>query len=410
MQRYLRLFAVAFLLLATVTASSASTGLAPLPSRTSSVPAQDSAPPASWQVDAPSEPIAVGEGKDAPAYLGDQVSLAPLDQPFQSEVEPNNTAATANALASNNTVVRAYIYPNADVDFFSFTANAGDRVYAATMTSFSANGSTDSVLSLIASDGTTVIETDDNDGVLGGSASTIANATIPSNGTYYLKVIHFSPTNQLRPYDLHVRVQSGSPTAESEPNDTSATANALPASGWVSGSTSSTTDLDYFSLTLNAGDTVYASLDLDPTRDNTQWNGQLAIGIFSNFILTVNDTSTGSVTNPLSEAHFMTVQQSGTYYVVVMLPTGGTTFGDYTLSVSVHPALQQNCTTYTSTDVPKALGPGLTTATSTITVPGNPRIADLNVSINLTHTLMGDLDVNLVAPGGNEVGDRKSVV
>ena len=164
MQRYLRLFAVAFLLLATVTASSASTGLAPLPSRTSSVPAQDSAPPAGWQADAPSESIAVGEGKDTPAYLGDQVSLAPLDQPFQTEVEPNNTAATANALTSNDTVLRAYVYPNADVDFFSFTANAGDRVYAATMTSYTSNGSFDSTLSMIARDDTTVIATDTDDG------------------------------------------------------------------------------------------------------------------------------------------------------------------------------------------------------------------------------------------------------
>jgi subtilisin-like proprotein convertase family protein len=343
------------------------------------------------------------EDKKAPNTTPtDPVLYAPNDQALQGEVEPNGTAATATALGSTDTVIWGNIYPNADIDFFSFTANAGDRVYAATMTSFSAS-SFDTVLALIASDGTTVIETDDNDGSLGTTSSSIAGAVIPTSGTYYLKVTNFSATAQTRPYHLHVRVQSGSPVAETEPNDTLATANPLPASGWVSGSTSATTDVDYFSLTLNAGDTIYASLDLDPTRDNTQWNGQLAIGVFSNFILTVNDTSTGSATNPLSEAHFMTVQQAGTYYVVVMVPTGGTTIGDYTLSVSVHRAAQQTCTTYTSTDVPKALGPATGLSTSTVTVPGNPRIADLNVSVNLTHSLMADLDVTLVAPGGNEV-------
>ena len=36
---------------------------------------------------------------------------------------------------------------------------AGDRVYAATMTSFGAAGSTDSTLELVGTDGTTIIET-----------------------------------------------------------------------------------------------------------------------------------------------------------------------------------------------------------------------------------------------------------
>ena len=96
------------------------------------------------------------------------------------------------------------------------------------MTSFSSNASTDSVLTLFASDGTTVVETDDNDGSLGGSSSSIAGANIVSGGAYFLQVKHFSATNHLRPYHLHVRVQSGSPTAEVEPNDTPGTANALP--------------------------------------------------------------------------------------------------------------------------------------------------------------------------------------
>ncbi|MBK9613345.1 proprotein convertase P-domain-containing protein [Candidatus Amarobacter glycogenicus] len=172
----------------------------------------------------------------------------------------------------------------------------------------------------------------------------------------------------------------------------------------MTGTTSSATDAGWFSLALNAGDTIYASLDLDPTRDNTQWNGSLGIGLFSNYYLTVNDVTAGSATNPTSEAHFMTVRETGTYYIWVGVPAGGTTFGDYNLSVSVHPAAPETCTTYTSTDVPQTLGPGATTASSTITVPGNPRIADLNVTVELTHTVMTELDVTLMAPGGNEVG------
>ena len=55
-----------------------------------------------------------------------------------SETEPNGTAATATVLPGNDVVAVGNIFPNGDLDYFSFTGNAGDKVYAATMTSFSA--------------------------------------------------------------------------------------------------------------------------------------------------------------------------------------------------------------------------------------------------------------------------------
>ncbi len=331
------------------------------------------------------------------------------------EAEPNGTPATATALGGRNVRALGSVYPNADEDYYSFTALAGDKVYAATMTSFSANGSSDSVLDLYASDGTTVIESDDNDGSYGANASTIAGATLPSAGTYYLRVKHFSATNQLRPYELWVRLQSGAetPVPETEPNDAPATANPLPGNGWVSGARNPAlaTEQDWYSFTANAGDTVFMSLDLDPERDNVQWNGRLGIALFGdagNQILVVDDTSTGSATNPLSEALVMTVKTSGTYYAFVdsaTAATGGPT-ATYALSVSVHPALTEgvNCTTYTSTDVPQTIGPGATLVSSTITVPGNPRIADIDVSVQLNHAQMNQIDAHLRSPAGNDNG------
>src|SRR5262245_29216128 len=115
------------------------------------------------------------------------------------EIEPNGTPATATPLTGTSAIAVGNIFPGADADYWSFTATAGDRVYAAVMTSFSANGSTDSQLTLFASDGTTAIEFDDDDGSLGGLASSIAGATIPTSGTYFLKVNHFTAaTGQLR--------------------------------------------------------------------------------------------------------------------------------------------------------------------------------------------------------------------
>jgi len=347
--------------------------------------------------------------------LGDRVAWA--GQGYLREVEPNGTTATATPIAGTNAVVRANLFPNGDIDFYSFQANAGDRVYAATMTSFSAGNSTDSQLTLLASDGTTVIEFDDDNGSFAGLSSSIAGATIPTTGTYFLKVNDFTAgTTTERPYELHLRVQSGAPTPEVEGNDTPATANPLPANGWVSGTRNpaAATEQDWYSLNLNAGDTVFLSLDLDPERDGVSWNGRLGIALFGdagNQILVVDDAGTGDVTpfpNIPSEALFFTVKTAGTYFAFVdsaSAAVGGPT-ATYHLSVSVHPATDEgvNCTTYTSTDIPKTIGPGTGLVSSTITVPGNPRIADVDVSIVLNHALMADIDAHLRSPAGNDNG------
>ena len=106
------------------------------------------------------------------------------------------------------------------------------------------------------------------------------------------------------------------------------------------------TEQDWYSLNLNAGDTVYLGLDLDPERDGVTWNGRLGFALFGdagNQILVVDDAGTGDVSpnpNIPSEAMFFTVKTAGTYFAFVdsaTAATGGPT-ATYNLSVSVHPA------------------------------------------------------------------------
>ena len=320
----------------------------------------------------------------------------PMAQGFVAEVEPNGTSATATPLTGTNVVGQGTNIPASDVDFWSFSAAAGDRVYAAVMTSASP-GSVNSILDVIASDGTTVLETDLDDGTFGATSSSIAGTLIPSPGTYYLRVRE-NTTATIRPYHLHFQLQSGAPVPETEPND--AAPQPLPASGWVSGSTSAVSDVDRYSINLNAGDTIYLSLDLDPERDAVEWNGVIGLGPFAGIILTISDAGAQS---PDSEAFFMTVQDTGTYQVFVAA-TG--TFGTYHLSVSVNPPVDEglNCTVYTSTDVPVAIPTGPGQVNSTLTVPGNPRIADMDVTLQFDHTFVPDLDFHLVSPAGNDNG------
>ena len=50
------------------------------------------------------------------------------------EVEPNGTAASATPLSGTSLRIKGTVFPAADADFYSFTAAAGDRIYAATQT------------------------------------------------------------------------------------------------------------------------------------------------------------------------------------------------------------------------------------------------------------------------------------
>src|SRR5262245_30215072 len=43
-----------------------------------------------------------------------------LGQGYLGEVEPNGTTATATPIVGSNVVVRANLFPNGDIDFYSF--------------------------------------------------------------------------------------------------------------------------------------------------------------------------------------------------------------------------------------------------------------------------------------------------
>jgi subtilisin-like proprotein convertase family protein len=324
------------------------------------------------------------------------------------EVEPNGTTATANA-ATISSVMQGSISPNGDVDFWSFSATMGDRIYAGVMTSFTPSSSTNLDMQIIGTDGTTVVETDLDDGTFGTTSPGIAGATAPATGTYFVRIVNNSATSETFNYNLDVTVRSGGPTAEVEPNETTGTATPIPGSGgWVSGVVGpTTTDIDLYSIALNAGDSVFMSLDLDPERDATTWNGRLAFGLFDGFIIIANDAST---TSPNSETYFWTVRSAGTYFIQIDPSSAGTgsATSTYTLSVAVRPATGGAGSSFTSTDVPKSIGPAIgTVTTSTLNVPTDVRIESLQLVLDIDMAagtgIMQDLDVVLTNPQGNAV-------
>ena len=175
------------------------------------------------------------------------------------------------------------------------------------------------------------------DGTFGATSSSIAGTVLAAPGTYYLRVTNFSTTTPITPYDLYFAVRSGAPTAETEPNN-NGTPQALPASQCVSGviDPAAPEDSDTFTFTANAGDTVFISLDLDPERDVTTYNGRIGIGLFgtpAQFLVT-SDGGTGDTID--SEAIFMTVDTTGTYqvYTDCQVAGGGSPTATYNFNVT----------------------------------------------------------------------------
>ncbi|PTL59204.1 pre-peptidase C-terminal domain-containing protein [Paraconexibacter algicola] len=331
-----------------------------------------------------------------------------------AEVEPNGTAATATPITPG-TRVRASAVPVADVDVYRFTARTGDRVMAAVLTSGSAGSVPDSELRLLASDGTTVLELDDDNGTFAALSSSISGAIIPADGTYYLRV---EPTTKvvnpgtMRPYDLYLDVRSGAPTPEVEGNDSVATANAF--TGYVSGARNpaAAPEQDFFRVTLAAGDTIFLSMDLDPERDGTTYDGRLGLGLFGdadNQSVVVDDAGNGDVAptpNRPSEALAFTVRQAGTYYVLAdsaSAAVGGAT-ATYRISGTVIPAAKPSCRTIAApAGGPIADQPGGPTDIA-IPVADSGLVDRAALQIDLTHAQMLDLDISLVTPSGTEIG------
>jgi subtilisin-like proprotein convertase family protein len=196
-------------------------------------------------------------------------------------------------------------------------------------------------------------------------------------------------------------VLSGLPTAETEPNGTTAMATPLPANGWVSGTINPTGDSDFFAVSANAGDTIVAVLDANPLRGPVIWNPRLGIGTFNSFLLVVDDPNDNTLaSDPNSEAHFMTVKTTGTYYVYVDAPgEAGSSSKAYWLSVSVLPG-GPACSTYQG-----ATGGLVDNGTKDfqLSIPTSQVIDSLQLELSIDHPATADLDISLISPEGDEV-------
>ncbi len=288
-----------------------------------------------------------------------------------NETEPNDTPAQANALVCG---AQGGIVPAGDVDFYTLgTPAAGSRVFA--MADGISASSADFDIRITST--TDTLEYDDaNLDSPFGTLAPIAAGTPLTGVASFIRMSHFTAGTQSEPYRLFSVVQppgaglgGSSATAEAEPNDTVAAANSA-TNNFFSGLAGSAGDVDMFCFNATAGDVVFIALDTDPLRNNTPFNGALALlNSTGALLVSVNDggttssttTGAGSLTsntpNSPAEGIVFTIQTTGNYIARVTVGGGAVSAtSDYLLSISKNCALG---------------GGGCGAACSSITCPAN---------------------------------------
>ena len=288
--------------------------------------------------------IHLGTGIERGAVLGASDLTAGL---LPTEVEPNNTTATANVAVSNFVSVANNLYHlgikgvvsvSGDGDYYKLgILQAGDILTVTASGSPSARGVlSDAELQLYRGPASSPIfvAADSDSGP--GFDALIYRLTIATTDTYYVRASQF--TSSTGAYDLAVFLENvgavpitgGPVTAETEPNDTAATATDTSTS-WravqylsrTAGAIASAGDIDVYRHQFTAGDLV--SVNIDAT---SSWGARVSL---LNSSGTVIAAETGESTGTDSPLYGFIIPTTGTYYVQVFSPFGGT--GTYNADV-----------------------------------------------------------------------------
>lgn len=217
----------------------------------------------------------------------------------KTESEPNNTTATATSLNTTQFGAGA-ISPTGDLDFWRRDVSIGSFVFGLVDTA-SSTTSKDSLLSIFSNDGS-LLESDNNSGIDGGSA--IAGAVATQPGNIFFRLTESGNDNTISAYSLYVSVVSPeNQIQEAEPNDSFSDAD--PINGEMVNGSASTTDTDTFKLFFSSVPIPIAVIvDNDP--DNDQLFTQTQIELIDFDQTTVLATGTNLPSSKTNVALFNT--------------------------------------------------------------------------------------------------------
>lgn len=132
--------------------------------------------------------------------------------------EPDATYTTAKSIAVNGTVQTHNFHATGDADWVKFAMTTGGTYTIATS---NLGASNDTYMYLYDTNGTTILDQDDDSGTDWGS-QIVWTAT--QSGTYYVRVRHYSSTGGCTGYDYDLVVQASGAAVPTSPSNLSATA------------------------------------------------------------------------------------------------------------------------------------------------------------------------------------------
>jgi Ca2+-binding RTX toxin-like protein len=248
------------------------------------------------------------------------------------EDEPNETASTATLLTAGQYGV-GEITPSGDTDWWVVeNVNPGDLVFAYVDTQ-SSTTSRDSMLRVLADDGTTPVETDADDGP--DLSSAVAGAIMPQAGRVLFEVT--GPNGgTITQYELYQAVVSPTDSAsETEGNNSTGEADPILRTIMTGSVAPGSGDSDYFSFVATTGSRIVVIMDNDPDGDGLATHTDLSVLNPIGNVIQSGDNTAGAdgnaagaiVSAPSSGTYFIRVTNSGAgdddYRFIVLVLDGG---------------------------------------------------------------------------------------
>ena len=261
------------------------------------------------------------------SICGLMVLFLPTMATSVSESEPNDSSANANIL-SPQAVMNAAIEPIADLDYFNINGVNSTWGVIALLDSSGSTASTNATLSMLGTDGNTVLQSDSGSWMFGSGIALQAytDGAVP----HYLRVNETDNDQSISAYTLRYYSTVILPQPETDLNNSLATG--TPSSFTHDGTINPAGDRDCYLFDGRAGDTILLALNGDPEQDGSPADLKMTLFDPSGGELRTADFS-GAGENEFIEYSPLSVEGVYAYCVEANSPSAGGVTATYTVGI-----------------------------------------------------------------------------